>query len=112
LIDEETKRLCLDMIHLLLSINSKGGTIAFVENRRLLVSLLKRHRSLQPTSQTLFLLLAPLKTARHRGTVAMKAIESFRKSWGNETVDDRVRGRVMKLAQKEGRIDIVKKMKR
>ncbi|EKM83526.1 hypothetical protein AGABI1DRAFT_88490 [Agaricus bisporus var. burnettii JB137-S8] len=101
---------CLDIIHLLLSGNVENGTSSLVANRRLLLSLLKTHPSLKPSSKTLWLLLAPLKRAKKSGTIAFNVVKAFKESWGREIVDPFVRRRVINLAKKEGRKDIVQWM--
>jgi hypothetical protein len=110
-IDEETKDQCLDMIHLLLNINPRGGLSALSANHKLLIALLKTHPSFQPSPKTLFLLLSPLKRTKKPGSMAMRVMQSFRKTWGDGVVDDRVRLRVLKFAKKEGRLEIVEKMR-
>lgn len=109
-IGSETAAQCMDIIHSLLSANTKNGLASMYANHRLLVSLLKTHPSFKPSSTTLFLLLSPLQRVKKSGTVAFKITKAFRKQWGAEVVDIRVRRRVGSLAVKEGRMDIVQRM--
>lgn len=109
-ISDETAAQCLDIIHLLLSADTKNGLASMYANRRLLVSLLEMHPSFKPSSTTLYLILSPLKKAKKCGTVAFNVMKAFRKSWGAGVVDSRVRRRVGTLALKEGRMDIAQAM--
>ncbi|KAF9455113.1 hypothetical protein P691DRAFT_780429 [Macrolepiota fuliginosa MF-IS2] len=109
-ISDETAAQCLDIIHSLLSVDTEGGTTSMFANRRLLMSLLEMHPSLEPSPATLSLLLAPLKKAKECGIVAYTVMTQFKALWGDDIIDSRVRRRVGVLAKKEGRIDIVKKM--
>ncbi len=106
-VSDETVAQCMSIIHLLLSADTGNGLTSMFAKRRLLLSLIKIHPSLKPTSTSLFQILAPLRGAKKSGTVAFKVMKAFQKSWGKEMVDTRVRRRVGSLAQKEGRMDIV-----
>jgi hypothetical protein len=101
---------CLDIIHLLLSADTRNGLLSVFDNQRLLLSLLKTHASLKPSPKTLHLFLAPVKRVKKSGTVAFHIFKAFEKSWGPKVVDVNVRQRVFRLAKKEGRKDIMQKM--
>lgn len=106
-------RICLDIIHLLVSLGStKKGLPRLYESHRMLISFLALHPSLRPTSTTLFLLLSNLQRAKRCGTVAWNIVRGFRSRWGAHTEDRRVRRRVIALALKEGRMDIVSEVSR
>jgi hypothetical protein len=101
---------CLDIIHLLLSTDMTNGLFSLVANRKLLLSLLEAHTSLRPSPKTLFLFLSPLQRMKKCGTVAFKVLKEFERSWGSEVINVNVRQRVIRLAEKEGRIDLKQAM--
>ena len=104
-------RPCLDIVHLhLVHGSSLKGLPRFFEIRRTLFNMLKLHRDIRPTSTTLLLLLAPLWRAKRSGSIAWKILETFKSKYGIKVVDSRVRRRVVMLANKEGRMDIVDKI--
>ncbi|KAG6912038.1 hypothetical protein DXG01_000286 [Tephrocybe rancida] len=104
-------RICLDILHLNIAKgSSQQGLRRLYESRRAMVSLISAYPTLQPTSTTLFLLLAPLYRAKRCGTVAANTLRAFKSLYGSRTEDRRVRRRVALLALKEGRRDIVQKM--
>ena len=98
---------CLDLIHFNLSKSRENGLPGFYRNRALLKRMLRAHASFRPDSTTLFLLLRPLKTALKCGTIAEHTVRLFQDRWGSKVVDERVRRRLVSLAVKEGRTDIV-----
>ncbi|KAM6498031.1 hypothetical protein JOM56_005979 [Amanita muscaria] len=101
-------RSCLELIHLhLMCGSSRKGLPQFYEASRTLFSLLKLHRGIRPTSSTLLLILGPLRNAKRCGTIAWKVLQSFRSQFGLRVVDSRVRRRIVTLASKEGRVDII-----
>lgn len=105
-------RWCLHILHLHLKHGcpNSNGLPRFFELRRTLFDLLKRHDHLQPTSTTLLLLLVPLGRVKRCGTIAWKVLNSFKPRIRRKIVDSRVRRRVVILADKEGRKDIVEKV--
>ncbi|KAF9462139.1 hypothetical protein BDZ94DRAFT_1195093 [Collybia nuda] len=104
-------RTCQEIIHLHIALgSSQRGLRRLYECRRTMVTLTKTHSALKPTSTSLLLLLSPLRHAKRCGTVAWNICRSFRRQWGTKTVDRRVRRRIMTLAVKEGRMDIVDKI--
>lgn len=101
-------RACLDVIHLHIIYGSDAiGLRRLHQSRRTLMSLLALHPSLRPTSTTLFLLLGHLRKATRSGSHAWDVLQAFKRRWGRQVEDDRVRRRVASLAIKEGRMDIV-----
>ncbi|KAJ3572527.1 hypothetical protein NP233_g3030 [Leucocoprinus birnbaumii] len=106
----ETTAQCMDIIHVLLCRNPQDGSAAFNKNRKILSQLLKTHPSLKPSSTTLRLILAPLKKVTNCATVALRTMKEFQKEWGDQVADSSVRRRVIRLAEKQGRMDIVEKM--
>ncbi|KAH9487016.1 hypothetical protein JR316_0001082 [Psilocybe cubensis] len=109
--DTKSALRCLDTIHaLMVSCPAKNGLPRFYEARRMLVSLLKLHPSLRPNSRTIYLLLGPLQRAKKCGTIAWKTLSFYRRVWGEQVEDKRVRRRVSHLALKEGRMDVVNQM--
>lgn len=106
-------RSCLHIVHLHLtqSSSTNKGLARFFEIRRTLVEILKQHDGLRPTSTTLLLLLAPLRRAKRCGTIAWKVLNSFKPQIRRKIVDSRVRRRVIMLADKEGRTDIIERIR-
>lgn len=105
------RRFCLDIIHLHLALGSAHqGLRRLYEQRRLLYSLLAHHSSFNPNSTTLYILLSGLKRSKRCGTVAWSVLRQFKKQWKKQIEDQRVRRRVISLALKEGRLDIVAKL--
>lgn len=101
-------RRCLDIIHIHMHYcPAKDGLPRFYETRRTMVSLLKLHRALKPSPKTLYLLMAPLQRSKKCGTLAWKALQSAKLEWGPSVENRRVQRRVIHLALKEGRRDIV-----
>ena len=105
-------RWCLHILHLHLKhgCSNPNGLARFFEMRRTLFDLMKRHDRIRPTSTTLILLLVPLRRAKRCGTIAWKVLNSFKPRIRRKIVDSRVRRRVIMLANKEGRTDIVEKI--
>ncbi|KAJ3975580.1 hypothetical protein EV361DRAFT_478279 [Lentinula raphanica] len=98
---------CLDIIHILIVFGSRErGLKKFHEHRKILFSLLASHSTFQPNSNTLFLLLGSLRGAMQSGQLASECLASFKRRWGPEIEDRRVRLRVASLALKQGRLDI------
>lgn len=112
LLRDETAAQCMDIVHALLSRIIDDSTSSFNKNRKILQQLLKTHPSLKPSPTTLRLILAPLKRFTNCGTIALNVIKSFRKEWGDQVIDKSVRRKVARLAEKQGRMDIVEKMMR
>ena len=106
-------RSCLHIVHLHLThgCSTNKGLARFFEIRRTLVDILKHHNGIQPTSTTLLHLLAPLRRAKRCGTIAWKVLNSFKPQIRRKIVDSRVRKRVIMLADKEGRTDIIEKIR-
>ncbi|KAJ3491030.1 hypothetical protein NLI96_g965 [Meripilus lineatus] len=101
------RRQCMDIIHAHMTARSKGGVSEFARIRDLLPKLLNMHSSFIPNSTTLFLLLAPLKQTNQCGTIAEATVKKFRRRWGEDIVDLRVKRRVASFASKEGRRDLL-----
>ncbi|EKM83222.1 hypothetical protein AGABI1DRAFT_111677 [Agaricus bisporus var. burnettii JB137-S8] len=110
-IDEETNAECMEMVHLLMSVDTKRGIPSFYANQKLLVALLRTHSSLQPSPDTFLLLLSSLRRAKKSSTVAFEVMASFRHRWGDRVFDDRVKQHILNLAEKEGRLDIAEKIR-
>ncbi|KAJ4002397.1 hypothetical protein F5050DRAFT_14396 [Lentinula boryana] len=103
----ETTGHCLDIIHILIVFGSrKRGLKKFHEHREILNSLVSLHSSFVPTSTTLFLLLGSLRRAMRSGVLASECLALFKRRWGTDVEDHRVRLRVASLALKQGRLDI------
>ena len=63
---------------------------------------------LEPNSTTLFLLLGHLKRVKQCGIIGHKLVQWFRRRWGNSVVSPRVERRLLALAVKEKRVDLIK----
>ncbi|KAI0257473.1 hypothetical protein BJV78DRAFT_1163040 [Lactifluus subvellereus] len=63
---------------------------------------------LKPNSITLFLLLGHLKGVKQCGIIGHKFVQWFRRRWGNSVVSPRVERRLLALAVKEKRVDLIK----
>lgn len=104
---------CLRIIHIhLASCTAKQGLPRFTKARRTLITLLRLHPSLHPTSRTVALLFKILERAKRCGTVAWHHLAKFKRDFGGHLQDRRVLRHVCRLALKEGRMDIVKKTRR
>ncbi|KXN83845.1 hypothetical protein AN958_00924 [Leucoagaricus sp. SymC.cos] len=107
---DETAAQCMDIIHTLLKADIKCGLKSFRANQGRLMSLLTTHPSLKPSSTTLRLILLPLQSVFKSGTIANDVAGRFQKHWGDQIIDNSVKSLIVKLAEKEGRMDIVEKM--
>ncbi|KAI0004254.1 hypothetical protein BJV74DRAFT_810193 [Russula compacta] len=63
---------------------------------------------LEPNSTTLFLLLGHLKGVKQCGIIGHKFVRWFRRRWGNSVVSPRVERRLLALAVKEKRVDLIR----
>ncbi|KAF5337105.1 hypothetical protein D9611_003133 [Ephemerocybe angulata] len=109
IIESRAAQVCTDIVNLHVSFGStKKGLAKWKESEALLQSLLDLNSSLRPNSDTLFLLLSPLRHAKKCGTMARTIALSFGAKWGDELVDHRVKRRVVTLALKQGRHDIAR----
>jgi hypothetical protein len=63
---------------------------------------------LVPNSNTLYLLLGHLKRVKQCGIIGHKYVRWFRRRWGNSVVSPSVERRVLALAVKEKRVDLIK----
>jgi hypothetical protein len=63
---------------------------------------------LVPNSTTLHLLLGHLKRVKHCGSIGHKFVRLFRRQWGNSVVSPDVERRLLALAVKEKRVDVIK----
>ncbi|CAA7258660.1 unnamed protein product [Cyclocybe aegerita] len=111
-LDTKKMLVCLRVVHIHMAFSpKKSGLPKYDDARKKMHSLLRLHPSLRPTSRTVFLLLSMLRRAKKCGTVAWKQLAFFKSRWGNHLEDRRVLRRVSQLALKEGRMDIVQKLK-
>jgi hypothetical protein len=105
---------CLDIVKIHLAFNGigKAPLPRFNTAKKLLLSLLSLNSALRPTSDTITFMLSTLKRVKQSGTVAWKFISLCREKWGVDLQDRQVRRLVLKLALKEGRMDIVEILSR
>jgi hypothetical protein len=64
---------------------------------------------LKPNSTTLFLLLGHLKRLKRCGTFGHRLVRVFRRRWGESVVSPGVERRLLALAVKEKRVDLIKR---
>ena len=64
---------------------------------------------LVPNSNTLYLLLGHLKRVKQCGTIGHNLVRSFRRRWGNSVVSPGVERRLLGLAVKEKRVNLIKR---
>ena len=108
-----TAKTCTDIINLHVAFGSPHSGLRKLKHiERQYKQLLELHGDLRPDSNTLFLMLSPLRRVKRCGSAAKSIVEDFVKEWGPEIVDARVRRRVTSLALKEGRIDIAQEYSR
>ncbi|OJA16282.1 hypothetical protein AZE42_00128 [Rhizopogon vesiculosus] len=101
------QRIALDIIHLhMRAVAEKPGLSQHFAQRRVISELLAAHPGIRPSSQTLFLTLASLRSCKRCGTLAMRCLKTFRRRWGPRTESSVVRRRIASLSVKEGRVDI------
>lgn len=94
------RRACMNIVHAQL-VSSKPHLSGHYLARRTLAKLLRLHPDLAPDSTTLLYLINSLRTVAHCGTAAMGLVEEFRRRYGADVVDERVRWRLAWLALKE-----------
>ena len=103
---------CLRIIHAHVTrCTAKQGLPRFYEARRMVISLLKLHPSLKPNGKTLCILFKMLQKAKRCGTIAWMHLAKFKKNWGSQVENRRVLRHISRLALKEGRLDITKKIR-
>jgi hypothetical protein len=108
----EPKGLGLRLVHL--HIAAEPGGRSLVTFYRALRDLRGFHAlcpELEPNSTTLFLLLGHLKGAKQCGIIGHKLVRWFRRRWGNSVVSPRVERRMLALAVKEKRVDLIRQWK-
>lgn len=97
----------LGIIHLhIRAVTEKSGLARHFAQRRIISHLLSAHPGIRPSSKTLFLTLASLRSCKRCGTLAMKCLKVFRTRWGPRIESSVVRRRITSLSIKEGRLDI------
>lgn len=110
-LSHRTRRGCLDIIHLFICHRSDTRGLRLLHHRhRTMLSLCSLHPQLRPNCTTLFILLGALRRSSHCGTHALAFVTSFKRRYGPQVEDDRVRRRIACLALKEGRMDVVDMM--
>jgi hypothetical protein len=98
---------CTAILNLHVSFGALGkGLAKFNATQTILQSLFDANPALRPDSNTLFLLLGPLRHAKWCATKAQSVVKEFCARWGDGILDNRVKRRVVTLALKGGRPDI------
>lgn len=105
----DPKGLGLPLVHLHLALGPRRHTTtAFYRAIRNLHGFLKLCPELEPNSTTLFLLLGHLKRVKRCGIIGHNLVRWFRRRWGDSVVSPRVERRLLALAVKERRVDLIK----
>ncbi|KAI0304807.1 hypothetical protein BC826DRAFT_978320 [Russula brevipes] len=65
--------------------------------------------ALEPNSTTLFLLLGHLKRAKQCGIIGHKLVRGFCRRWGNSVISPGVERRLLALAVKEKRVELIRR---
>ncbi|EKM61254.1 uncharacterized protein PHACADRAFT_247742 [Phanerochaete carnosa HHB-10118-sp] len=94
------RRACMNIVHAQL-VPDKPHLSGHYLARRMLAKLLRLHPDLKPDATTLLYLVNSLRTVPKCGTAAMSLVQEFRRRFGPEVVDERVRWRLAWLALKE-----------
>lgn len=103
------QRHCLQVLHLHLGLSGKGANAHFA-NRRLVDKVVELCPSIRPDSSTLFLLLGSLNSSAVKPTFnALRLVEAYKKKWGNDIIDKRVRRRIASIATREGQTRVARK---
>ena len=106
----EPKGLTLRLVHLHVAAEPERQTIAtFYRALRDLQGFRVLCPELEPNSTTLFLLLGHLKGAKRCGIIGDQFVGWFRRRWGNSVVSPGVERRLLALAVKEKRVDLIRK---
>ena len=106
----EPKGLALRLVHLHVAAEPGGQSLmTFYRALRDLRGFRALCPKLEPNSTTLFLLLGHLKGAKRCGIIGDKLVGWFRRQWGNSVVSPGVERRLLALAVKEKRVDLIRK---
>jgi len=105
----EPKDLGLRLVHLHMAAEPGRRSLAtFYRALRDLRGFQALCPELEPNSTTLFLLLGHLKGAKQCGIIGHKLVRWFRRRWGNSVVSPQVERRMLGLAVKEKRVDVMR----
>jgi hypothetical protein len=106
----QPKDLALRLVHL--NVAAEAGRQSLLTFRRALRDLrefLALRPELKPNSTTLFLILGHLKRVKQCGIIGDQLVRRFRRRWGNSVVSPRVERRLLTLAVKEKRVEMIRK---
>jgi hypothetical protein len=105
----DPKGLGLRLVHLHMAAEPRRRTLAtFYRALRDLQGFCVVSPELKPNSTTLFLLLGHLKGAKYCGIIGHKLVRWFRRRWGNSMMSPCVERRMLALAVKEKRVDLIR----
>jgi hypothetical protein len=105
----DPKGLGLRLVHLHVALEPRKRTLAsFYCALRDLRGFCVVCPKLKPNSTTLFLLLGHLKRVKHCGIIGHKLVQWFRRRWGNSVISPCVERRMLALAVKEKRTDLIR----
>jgi hypothetical protein len=105
----DPKGLGLRLVHLHVAAEPRKRTLAtFYRALRDLRGFCFICPELKPNGTTLFLLLGHLKRVKQCGIIGHKLVQWFRRRWGNSVVSPCVERRMLALAVKEKRADLIR----
>jgi len=101
--------IALRLVHLHLGVRpTTRGLNTYYQALRELRAFLLIRPTLRPNATTLFVLLGHLRRAEQGGTIGDKLARAYRRRWGEKTWSPQVCRRLLTLAMKEGRQDLVR----
>ena len=105
----DPKGLGLRLVHLHLAAEPRRHTLkTFYRAFRNLQGFRMLCPELEPNATTLFLLLGHLTGVKRCGIIGHKFVRWFRRRWGDSVVSPHVERRLLALAVKEKRVDLIK----
>jgi len=105
----DPRRLGPQLVHLHMAAEPGSQTLrSFYRSLRDLRAFRVLCPELEPNSITLFLLLGHLKRVKQCGMIGHKLVRWFRRRWGNAVISPGVETRLLALAVKEKRMDLIR----
>ncbi|KAF7985258.1 hypothetical protein HWV62_6383 [Athelia sp. TMB] len=100
-------RAALGLVHLHIALgHTSGSALGRHQKAAREADAFLSQAGIEPTAETLFLLLAPLKHTTRAGTHARRAADAFAARWGPGVESARVRRRIAAFAVKEGNVKL------
>ncbi|GBE77779.1 hypothetical protein SCP_0106610 [Sparassis crispa] len=107
-LDDARRSRCLEIIHLHMAPRGNRDLSEHYRVKKDLFAFLRMHRTFEPTSTTLFMLLRTLQTTTKCGSLALSTVQNFVSRWGAQILDRRVRRRLVSLALKQNNLRLMK----